>query len=363
MKLKIILYSLSVMILSGCASMDEYESGDGKKLPSFVPGYYAIDPIVLGNVINIPANKKEDPDLKELYNIGSKSTQYVALKDGSIKYLSSGVERKSSQHFITVDHLIYSPIELKLQFEENGKMTKLAPVGLVLGIAIRIKANANAKSSDFALSDIPGLAISSQGGVAAANVEIEIIGIRNNTIVKLPRHIGELNASTLQTLMQNVATINAEINGDNTEIVPQIIGVDIKSLPKDVDVYDVVAAIRDWKLTRLSKGKKIDLKALKNDVHIHTYRSDEFVEKKRQKKIEMFLAVIKALSNKRSIELVKNPPVTDATVLKIVKLRDPTNKRLTDGKSAKEMLKMMVVMSERDDNALLAWEAALKISK
>jgi len=347
----------------GCSLMQGVKDKDETfELPSYVPGYYAIDPIVIANVENQADNQNPDPDLLYLYKVGSKSTQFIISGSGEIKYLSSGIEAKSNKYNVTVDHLVYSPVELMLTFRNVNGSNKTFPVGLVLGVSIRIKGRATSGEGTFNLSDVPGLGVATAVNASGANVEIEVIGIRNSTILKLPRYIGDLNASTLQTLIQNISTINAEVDGDNTEIVPQIIGVDIKSLPKGVEIFDVVSALRAWKTTRVKAGQSIELNDLLRASLNFTYewqRSAEVVEEGRQQRVDRLLDAIIKLSDKDAISLAVSPPVQDSRTKMIVNSRDPSKRRATDPDVAKEILKMMIVLGQRDDRSLDAWEAAV----
>lgn len=366
-KFCLLVFFFCTSLFSGCLHTGGLKKDDTTfELPSYVPGYYAIDPIVIGNEDNTQDDKNPDPDLSNLYNVGSKSTQFTISGSGEIKYLSSGLQAKSGKYDVTVDHLVYSPMELILEFKTQDNTKVNVPVGLILGVSIRIKGKATASKGSFNLSDIPGLGASSAVSAAGANVEVEVIGIRNSTILKLPRYIGDLNANTLQTLIQNIATINAEIDGDNTEIVPQIIGIDIKSLPNGIELYDVVTALRKWKAEQVKADKSIKIDALAGDVQTFTYewqRSTEFSEKKRQQRVDRLLDEIDKLPNEKVISLAKSPPVQDSKIDAVVKARDPSNKRSKDPIVAKEILKMMATLGERNNEQLDAWEAAVKAVK
>lgn len=89
-------------------------------------------------------------------------------------------------------------------------------------------------------------------------------------------------------------------------------------------------------------------------------RETTFVEPERQKRIDQILNDISELSNARAFELNKKPPVQEIEIDKVVKLRDPIGLRFTDGEIAREILNMRIVLSERGDEALDAWEAALE---
>ncbi len=102
-------------------------------------------------------------------------------------------------------------------------------------------------------------------------------------------------------------------------------------------------------------------KESKAETNIVQIRDQIFVAQAAQNRISAVLDGISALSDSAAIELEKTPPVKDPDIDKIVALRDPTNQRLTDGKVAKQMLKMQAVMSgKRSEQELAAWEAAVK---
>ena len=90
-------------------------------------------------------------------------------------------------------------------------------------------------------------------------------------------------------------------------------------------------------------------------------RAGEFLEGERQNRVKQIIIDIDGLSDANAIALNKNPPVKDPTIDKIVKLRDPTDRRFTDGGVARSMLKMIAAVGKRKDENLDAWEAALKV--
>nr|NJM01960.1 hypothetical protein [Desulfobacula sp.] len=146
------------------------------------------------------------------------------------------------------------PAELDIK---TSNTPEAFPVGLVIGVAVRIKASVKSNEGTLSVPDIPSLIAHAKNKEGSINAEIEVIGIKNNTILKLPRFQGEINKDTLGTILQNIATINAEIDNIETEIIPQIIGVDINTLPKNVELDDVVIAIRKWKMDSIRKGKSL----------------------------------------------------------------------------------------------------------
>ena len=97
------------------------------------------------------------------------------------------------------------------------------------------------------------------------------------------------------------------------------------------------------------------------EVKITQIRDQQFVAPAVQDRIDALLDKVDKLPDATAIALEKNPPVKDSTVDKIIAVRDRANKRLTDGKVAKEMLKMRLVQGgKRSEEELAAWEAAVK---
>lgn len=92
-------------------------------------------------------------------------------------------------------------------------------------------------------------------------------------------------------------------------------------------------------------------------------RDKAFVEKSRQERVGKILENIVGLSKDAALKLIKNLPVKDAKIEKLIQLRDPTGQRTSNEDVAKEMLKMAAVMGKRDDEALDAWEAAVRAAQ
>ena len=103
------------------------------------------------------------------------------------------------------------------------------------------------------------------------------------------------------------------------------------------------------------------VKENKAETSISQIRDAAFVATNIQSRIDVLLDRIGKLPDAAAIELEKNPPVKDAEVDKIVALRAPGDQRFEKGDVARQMLKMRAVLSgKRNDQELVAWEAAVK---
>ena len=110
-----------------------------------------------------------------------------------------------------------------------------------------------------------------------------------------------------------------------------------------------------------AKEKEADKGVKQAQVELTKVRTAESVLAAIQLRISGILEKIGKLPDAVAIDLEKKPPVQDAEVEKVIALRDPANQRLTDGKVAKQMLKMRATLSSnRSEKDLAAWEAALK---
>jgi len=102
-------------------------------------------------------------------------------------------------------------------------------------------------------------------------------------------------------------------------------------------------------------------------IELKKVRTTAFSAEAKQKRIDKILDAIDnsaRLSDAKAIELEEYPPVQDQQVNTIVAARDPGGARQSDPAVAREMLKMRVVMSaNRSDEALAAWEAAVKAAE
>lgn len=142
-----------------------------------------------------------------------------------------------------------------------------------------------------------------------------------------------------------------------------------------IDQYPLSAAVQDLEayafagsLPGAVVGTSADAKvkndqAEKNLITIKARRSADFVDQQRQGRVDSLLDSIDDLADAKAFEIVLAPPVSDVGINTVVSARDPNNLRASDANVAREMLKMRVVLSNRDDAALDAWEAAIRAAE
>jgi hypothetical protein len=89
-------------------------------------------------------------------------------------------------------------------------------------------------------------------------------------------------------------------------------------------------------------------------------RDSNFVDASVQARVDKMLGAVDKLTDQQLFDLVSSPPVTSAEIAKAVAARDPGNLRTSNREAAIKTIKMMIVLSNRDDKSLSAWEAAVK---
>jgi hypothetical protein len=161
-----------------------------------------------------------------------------------------------------------------------------------------------------------------------------------------------------------ISSMNAERKSVLSKII-QGLSTDLNGYPfeqalSDINDYFMAGTIQGaLNAIQRDSGAK-ENKAQKDIQTFLKERKSGFVDKATQSRVNQLLDEVDNLEASKLFDLNKNPPVSDAWIEQVVKMRDPYNKRETDKDTAIKIIKMRIVLSERDENALRAWEAAIK---
>lgn len=132
----------------------------------------------------------------------------------------------------------------------------------------------------------------------------------------------------------------------------------------DVGIYNEVGSIRGALFAIMQDAGLVSKEADKKIEIAFKSRPPENLTPERQNRIDALLSKVDALSDSQTFSLNSNPPVPDdATLEKTILLRDPKNRRQINSAIAKQIIKMRLVYSQRDDSQLNSWEAAIASSK
>lgn len=80
-------------------------------------------------------------------------------------------------------------------------------------------------------------------------------------------------------------------------------------------------------------------------------------------RVAELLKQVADIAGSRAIELASRPPITRVEIERMLDQRDPPRRRAHDPDVARELLKMTIVLIQSDDDALDAWEAALRVAR
>jgi hypothetical protein len=166
---------------------------------------------------------------------------------------------------------------------------------------------------------------------------------------------------------KTVPVLIAAMNAERKSIMLKV----IQGMAKNLNGYPFEQALSDvneYYLAGTIPGAlnaiQKDSGAKENDADekIQTFlknRDPSFLDEVVQSRIDKLLDSVETLNEQTLFDLNKNPPVAEAWIEAVVNSRDPNKKRYNDRKSAAMILKMRIVLSRRDDDAIQAWEAAI----
>lgn len=167
---------------------------------------------------------------------------------------------------------------------------------------------------------------------------------------------------------KTMSALIASMNAQRKEVLTRI----LQGSASGVEAYAIEQALADLNDYYLAGTIPGALNAIQKDAGSKEVKADEkisqltiqrdamFVNGTTQFRVGNLLESAKKLPPSDAISLNKSPPTTDASIESIVALRDPSGKRMTDGSIATELLKMRIVLGQRDEKSLTAWEAAIK---
>jgi len=174
------------------------------------------------------------------------------------------------------------------------------------------------------------------------------------------------NAYKEKTMTALVSVMNAQ----RKEVLNRILkgtGLDLNRYPfeqalSDINEYYLAGTINGAMSTIQQESAA---KELKNETEIRTFmenRSVAFADVEVQSRVDALLDKIDYLEVSELYSLNTSPPVTDPYTEKVVSARDPHNRRVHYREDAISILKMRIILSKRDTESLMAWEAAIASS-
>lgn len=203
-----------------------------------------------------------------------------------------------------------------------------------------------------------GLAGTLTGGERAKTNLAALAALITGTKISIDKHF-----YFEKTVPALVATMNAQRKTVLLKIMTgQKFDVDVYPFTQALaDLYDyeqagtLIGAINTIQVDAGAKEVKAD-----GEIRFIAARDSKFVDVAVQARVEKLLGDVDKLDNAALFGLINAPPVKNPVVDQAAAARDSENRRFTDRNAAITYLKMQIVLSQRDNNSLAAWESALK---
>ena len=244
------LFSISfAALLSGCSFLPTQVATNGESVP--YAGYIAINPISLPHdLFEAPkatgdGTPQTDTDLNFLINNAARVSIQEISADGEIKYIASGVSSKDHYYHSTIDYIKYHSSSIKLPIDIPGTSDEKLSViiGVAVGVGLRAEATFTASEKGVNIADIINIGASAQAKKISGTMAFQTMGIESKAISDTLPIPSELSTSTIQNALQTMATVKANIYSPETNVVPQIVGIEIQSYPDGVKVSDIIKSL------------------------------------------------------------------------------------------------------------------------
>jgi len=270
MRLTIVL--VATAWLAGCATT--FGPGSTGRADPSAPyaGYIAINPISLppdlfsdsapqssaigafGGTVPATQPTNGNPNLKFLINNAARVSIQEVTKSGEVKYIASGLSKKETYYHATIDYIKYHSSSISLPVERNmvaasGVRDDRVKVvlGVAVGVGLRAEASFLSNEDGAKIADIVNIGASAQTNQISGTMAFQTMGVESKAISDALPIPSQLSSSTVQNALQTMATVKANIYAQETNVVPQIVGIEIQSYPSGVDLADVVRALHSEK--------------------------------------------------------------------------------------------------------------------
>ena len=139
-------------------------------------------------------------------------------KDGKVLYGMTGVTGEPGNYEITFDITKSTTIPVGA----NGENSGLTPNSFVrVGVGIRIKASVTTSKPSIDVSNLDHLAMAAMREELHGGLSFQLFGIDGESVVLMaPNSNAKIEASSIDTFMQSVATLKSRMNDKSITLVP-----------------------------------------------------------------------------------------------------------------------------------------------
>ncbi|MEM9935652.1 MAG: hypothetical protein AAF824_18645 [Bacteroidota bacterium] len=154
---------------------------------------------------------------------------------GKISYAPSSISGEKGSYSVIMDYVKFTT--LKIPNQQNG-CDGFAKVG----IGLRVRASIETRKKKLNLGGLIGLGVQADRNKLTGTISIDVIGIESKEVTSLLPLPTEISSSSIQTVLQAMAAMKAQIYNPETRLYPQIVAV--KKTQGECSVNDVLQRIQ-----------------------------------------------------------------------------------------------------------------------
>ncbi|MDO6813710.1 hypothetical protein [Tenacibaculum soleae] len=251
---RILTILLTAILLISCTSTKDLM----KKVVVNNTEFYPIDPVEYGwtipyidtttNLIGkrelIKASKTEITDF--LKNQGTLVSIIENTINGELNYGASKVSSKNSYYRIVMDYTKY-----------KNHHTKFGEAKV--GVGLRLVAKVKTSNNKVNLGDLFALGLAAEANHLEGTLSVDVIGMDSKDITNILPFQSEINKTTIQNVMQALASIKAKIYDKDTDLYPHILSIkpNLGYGEMDLNTYNKELALKRDEVVKLLSVKKM----------------------------------------------------------------------------------------------------------
>lgn len=148
---------------------------------------------------------------------------YVSItkinSEGNISYGPATASASKGIYTVTLDYAKFTT--LNVYNNSSGNCDGFAKVG----VGLRVTANIETKKKKLDIGSLFGLGMAAKNEKLTGTLSLDVIGLESSEITSLIPLPSEISPSSIQNVLQAIATIKSKIYDDKTRLYPQIISV------------------------------------------------------------------------------------------------------------------------------------------
>jgi hypothetical protein len=219
------IFALILIFLCGCCTtiptintIDKGEYLDYQPIPpipvSKVTIYDSLDNIEKEVFWNSLENPKAIRPLLPLQSAQISVTKIDA--SGKIGFISSSMTGEIGSYKVIIDYMKY---RIEQVFNDSGKYIGSGRIGVglrIMAVVVTSKANLN-------LGSLSSIGLEAKAGNLSGGITVDIVGIDSEDITNLIPLTSEIDQSSIQSILQSLASIKAKLWEDESFLTPHLV--------------------------------------------------------------------------------------------------------------------------------------------